>query len=245
QRRHPAIRGHPDDRVVPLSGSRLRRVVHRGPRVRDHAGASRRAPRSRGLPSLRVTPMRSSNPARVAAAVAARLALAGPLPLEAQQPITLPQAVALAQERGLQAQAARAARDAARYRSGAFTARLLPQLFLGGTVPSYNRSIIPVLQPDGSTLFRPQDQTNAALSLSLSQTLPVTGGDLFITSSLARLTVSGPQAIETWSSTPVTIGLRQDILRPNVAEWNRREHAVSAELAERQYREVLEDIALP
>ena len=188
--------------------------------------------------------MRSSNPARVAAAVAARLALAGPLPLGAQQPITLPQAVALAQERGLQAQAARAARDAARYRSGAFTARLLPQLFLGGTVPSYNRSIIPVLQPDGSTLFRPQDQTNAALSLSLSQTLPVTGGDLFITSSLARLTVSGPQAIETWSSTPVTIGLRQDILRPNVAEWNRREHAVSAELAERQYREVLEDIAL-
>src|SRR5207245_336628 len=77
-----------------------------------------------------------------------------------------------------------------------------------------------------------------------SQTLPVTGGDLFITSSLARLTVSGPQAIETWSSTPVTIGLRQDILRPNVTEWNRREHAVSAELAERQYREVLEDIAL-
>src|SRR5439155_2221372 len=152
--------------------------------------------------------------------------------------------VALAQERGLQAQAARAARDAARFRSGAFTARLLPQLFLGGTVPSYNRSIIPVLQPDGSTLFRPQDQTNAALSLSLSQTLPVTGGDLFITSSLARMTVSGPRGIEAWSSTPVTIGLRQDILRPNVAEWNRREHAVSAELAERQYREVLEDIAL-
>ena len=188
--------------------------------------------------------MRPSNPARAAAAVAARLILGGLRPLAAQQPITLPQAVALAQERGPQAQAARAARDAARYRTGAFTARLLPQLSLGGTVPTYNRSIIPVLQPDGSTLFRPQDQTNAALSLSLSQTLPVTGGALFVTSSLARLTVSGPQAVETWSSTPVTIGLRQGILRPNAAAWDRRENAVSAELAERQYREALEDIAL-
>src|SRR5213078_262235 len=133
---------------------------------------------------------------------------------------------------------------AARYRTGAFSARLLPQLSLGGTVPTYNRSIIPVTQPDGSTLFRPQDQTNAALRLRLSQRLPVTGGELFISSSLARLTVSGPQAIETWSSTPITIGLQQDILRPNVAAWDRREQAVSAELAERQYREALEDIAL-
>ena len=177
-------------------------------------------------------------------AVAAWLALVGAPPLGAQQPITLQEAVALAEQRGLPAQAARAARDAARYRSGAFAARLLPQLFLGGNVPTYNRSIIPVLQPDGSTLFRPQDQTNAALSLGLSQRLPVTGGELFISSSLARLTVSGPQAIETWSSTPISVGLRQSILRPNAAAWDRREQTVSAELAERQYREALEDIAL-
>jgi outer membrane protein len=164
--------------------------------------------------------------------------------LTAQEPITLQQAVALAQERGLQAQAARAARDAARYRSDAFSARLLPQLSLSGTVPVYNRSIIPVLQPDGSTLFRPQDQTNTALTLGLSEKVPVTGGDLFITSSLARLTVSGPLAIETWSSTPIWVGLRQDVLRPNEAAWDRREQTVGAELAERTYREALEDIAL-
>src|SRR5439155_3363447 len=91
---------------------------------------------------------------------------------------------------------------------------------------------------------RPQDQTNAGLSLRLSQKIPVTGGDLLISSSLARLTVSGPQAVETWSSTPISIGVRQDILRPNVAAWDRREQSVSAELAERLYREALEDIAL-
>lgn len=188
--------------------------------------------------------MLASTSAPAIATVAACVALINVLPLAAQEPITLHQAIALAQQRGLLAEAARAVRDAARYRSGAFTARLLPQLSLVGTVPSYNRSIIQVLQPDGTTQFRPQDQTNTALGLQVSQKLPVTGGDLFVTSSLARLTLSGPQAMETWSSTPISIGLRQDILRPNVAAWDRREHTVGAELAERQYREALEDVAL-
>lgn len=185
--------------------------------------------------------MRASNPAH---ALAACLTLAVALPLDSQEPLTLQQAITLAYQRGFQAQAARAARDAARYRSDAFTARLLPQLSLSGIVPSYNRSVIPVLQPDGSTAYRPQDQTNTALSLLLSQKVPVTGGDLFVTSSLARLTVSGVQSMETWFSTPISIGLQQNILRPNVAAWDRREQTVRAELAERLYREALEEIAI-
>src|SRR5438874_1118038 len=181
--------------------------------------------------------------------VFACLACATALPLRgrAQQPLTLQEAVALAQERGLDAQAARAARDAGRYRYQAFRARLLPQLSLGGLgLPSYtyNRSVVPVVQPDGSTLFRYQDQTNAGMSLTLSQKLPVTGGDLFVSSSLARVTVTGSPGIQTWSSTPVVVGLQQDLLRPNVAGWDRREQAVRTELNERTYREGMEAVAL-
>ena len=181
--------------------------------------------------------------------VFACLACAAALPLRgrAQQPLTLQQAVALAQERGLDAQAARAARDAGRYRYQAFRARLLPQLSLGGLgLPSYtyNRSVVPVVQPDGSTLFRYQDQTNAGMSLTLSQKLPVTGGDLFVSSSLARVTITGTPGIQTWSSTPVVVGLQQELLRPNVAGWDRREQAVRTELNERTYREAMEAVAL-
>jgi outer membrane protein len=174
--------------------------------------------------------------------VAASLTLVGVYPLGAQQSMTLPQAVAMAWERGLDAEAARAAREAARYRNRAFRSGLLPQLSLRGTVPAYDRSIIPVRQPDGSTLFRPQDQTNTTLGLWLSQNLPLTGGDLFVSSSLERLAVSGQP--QTWSSTPVTIGLRQDLLRPNVAAWDRREQDVRAARNEGLYLAVLEDIAL-
>lgn len=166
------------------------------------------------------------------------------VPLAAQQAIALPEAVALAQDRSHQARAARAARDAGRYRHSAFRSRLWPQLSLDGTVPAYNRSIIPVLQPDGSTVFRPQQQTNAMVTATLAQKVPLTGGELFLSSSLARLDVSGQQSFRTWSSTPVSVGLRQTLFRPNTAAWDRREDGVRAELDERLYLEAMEDVAL-
>jgi outer membrane protein TolC len=171
-------------------------------------------------------------------------ALVAPAALRAQHPLTLQEAVAIAQERGHLARAADAAREAARYRNLQFRSGLLPQLSLTGTVPAYNRSIIAVLQPDGSTEFRPQQQTSGSLTMTLAQKLPFTGGDLFVSSSLQRLTVRGVTESETWSSTPVRIGLRQEILRPNVTGWDRREQGARSELDERQYREALEEIAI-
>ena len=182
---------------------------------------------------------------RISIAVLATLAFTAPLPAQDRSParsLTLQDAVAIALERGSQARVATATRDAARYRDRAFGARLLPQLSLGGNLPKYNRSIIQAPQPDGSTLFRPQEQTDATLSATLSQKLPVVGGDLSFTSSLASVSRSG--ATRSWSATPFSIGLRQDIFRPNVSAWQQREQSVVADLAERQYREAREDIAL-
>jgi outer membrane protein TolC len=170
------------------------------------------------------------------------LALAGPL--AAQEPLTLARAIELAQAQSHQARAAEATREAARYRDRAFYSRLLPQISLGGTVPSYNRSIIQVVQPDGSTLFRPQDQTNATMTMTMSQKLPFTGGDFFITSSLARLAVSGENSFSNYSSTPISFGLRQNLRRPNEAAWDRREQPLRWDLSERQYLEAREDISI-
>jgi len=165
-------------------------------------------------------------------------------PLMPQQTLTLQDAIRFAQEQGRDARAARASHEAARYRDQAFWRRLLPQLSLSGTVPQYNRSIIPVLQPDGTTLFRAQQQTSTSVGLMLSQTLPLTGGNLFVTSSLQRLDLSGQQSSRTWSSAPFAIGIRQDILRPNAAAWDRRTESVQAESDERAYRAALEDVAV-
>jgi len=166
---------------------------------------------------------------------------APPVPSQA---LTLSEAIALAQQRGHQARAARAARESGRYRHRAYRSGLLPQLSLVGTVPSYNKSIIPVLRDDGSTEFVPQQQTDASMTVTLAQKIPVTGGDLFVSSSLARLRVSGPSAYQSWSSTPFSVGLRQDIFRPNTAAWTSQEDAERSELDERAYLEAMEDVAL-
>lgn len=162
----------------------------------------------------------------------------------AQRPLTLALAIDLAQRQSLQARAAESARDAARRRDRSFTARRLPQLSLTGDVPAYNRAIIPVLQPDGSTEFKSQQQTDASLNLQLSQRLPVTGGSFFVSSALSRLEVNGTRELRNWSSTPLALGLRQDILRPNTFRWDGREQDLRAESAERQYREAREDVAI-
>ena len=117
-------------------------------------------------------------------------------------PLTLDSAIALAQLNSHQARAARASHEAARFRDNGFRDRLLPQLTLTGTVPSYNRSIVPVLQVDTATgnavtIFQPQQQSTTSLGLQLTQTLPLTGGNLYLSSSLTRLTLSGQSAVQT------------------------------------------------
>jgi len=172
------------------------------------------------------------------------LALLAVRPLAGQQPLTLDEAISLAQQRGHLSEAARSTRDAARYRHQAFASQLLPQLALTGVAPSYNRSIIQAPQPDGSVQYRPQEQTTGTFAVRLSQKLPGLGGDLFVASSLGRITLAGNSSSQTWNSTPISIGLRQDIFRPNATRWDRREQAVRSGLDERTYLESMEDIAL-
>jgi outer membrane protein TolC len=194
------------------------------------------------MPTIRSRALRARPATR---ALCGTLLLLG-LPLAAQEPLrlTLPEAIARAQAEGLTAQAAKATRDAARQRDRAFGAGLLPQLALTGAVPSYNRSIIQVVQPDGSTLYRPQEQNESSLNMAITQRLPFIGGDLFVNSSLSRLDRVGTTNSRTWSSTPMLVGIRQDLFRPNRLKWDARVQGLSAEVAERTYREAMEDVAI-
>jgi outer membrane protein TolC len=176
--------------------------------------------------------------------IAVALLLAASPPARAQQPMTLQRAIEIAQKQGLQARAVLDTRDAARWRDRAFNARLMPQLSLTGTLPSYVRAIEPVIQPDGSTQYKPRRETNSSLGMSVSQPLPFTGGSMFVSSQLSRVDVGGDQSSRVYSSTPVTIGVRQDIFRPNALRWDAREQDLVAVAADRQYLEAREDVAV-
>src|SRR5215510_15310360 len=179
-----------------------------------------------------------------------RLALATlilvPVGLAAQQPttLTLQEAISIAQRQSPNAQVARSTRDAMRARDHAFNARLLPQVFLSGSAADLNRGIIAVVQPDGSTLFVSQAQNQSSLGVLIAQKIPLTGGTLSISSALARIDrfsdqgdqptpAAGSAYSKSWNSTPVTIGLQQDLFRPRTLAPDKGGQVVCNSLVER------------
>jgi outer membrane protein len=164
--------------------------------------------------------------------------------LPAQQPITLGRAIALAQQQGLQARSALSSRESARERDHAFGASFLPSLSIGGAAPSYSRSITPVIQPDGTTLYIPLQQTAAGLTANVTQLLPWTNTTLTFSSGLSQVRVTGANGFESWSSTPFVVGISQPILRSNSQAWDIREQALRIESSERKYLESREDAAI-
>jgi outer membrane protein TolC len=179
--------------------------------------------------------------ASAAASVVLLAAARAGLPAQA---LTLQEGIALAQDRGAAARAARSTRDAARWRDRAFGARLFPQLALTGEAISLDRAINAVPQDDGTTFFIRQSQNVSALNLQLSQRLPFTDGQFFVSSGLSRIDLFGDQTTRYWRSTPVLVGLTQQIFRPRALVWDRREQALVATAAERAFAEAREQIAI-
>jgi outer membrane protein TolC len=176
--------------------------------------------------------------------LAAAAALCAAPALRAQQPLSLQDAIARAQEQGAQARAAVGTRDAARARDRAFGTQFFPLLSVGGTAPSYTRSITPVIQPDGSTLYRPLEQTTSGMTAMITQRVPFTNTSLSFTSGLSRVQVSGAGGLQRWSSTPFQVGISQPIFRANSQRWDRAQQELRYTSAERRFLEAREDVAL-
>jgi outer membrane protein TolC len=162
----------------------------------------------------------------------------------AQQTLTLQDAISMAQQQGAQARAAIGARDAARARDRAFDTQYFPLLSVSGSAPTYTRSITPVIQPDGSTLYRPLQQTTSNLSAIITQRVPFTNTTLTMSSGLSRVQVTGSTGIRTWSSTPFQLGISQPIFRANTQHWDRTLQDLRYTSAERRFLEAREDVAL-
>jgi len=164
-------------------------------------------------------------------------------PTASERSLSLEDAIARALTRGPAAKSAGLDRDAARWRDRSFNARLLPQLSLSGDVPVYSRAIIPVVQPDGTTRFVPNQQRSSALAMTARQRLPFTGGDLFVSTGVSNVNILGTQQTNLWRGTPFQVGVSQQLFRPRGLIWDAREQDLRTDVAERAYLEAREDIA--
>lgn len=123
-------------------------------------------------------------------------------------------------------------------------ALLLPKLDLEATLPSYNRSIEKVIQPDGSEAFRERSISSATADLSLRKNIGFTGGEVYMRTGLQRIDYLTGLAPNAWLSTPIVVGYSQNILGFNPYKWSKLIDPMRYREAKRRYLEEVEQIAI-
>lgn len=172
--------------------------------------------------------------------------LVGTLPLLAEdqdtkRTFTLAEAILQAQKASPDAQAARHTYRSAYWNYRSFKANYLPEVSLSSD-PYLNRQINRVTQPDGTEQFKAQNTLNTDLSLTISQNVWFTGGNLFLQSSVNRMDELGGRTTS-YNTKPFSIGYNQSFFGYNSLKWNRRIEPVRYREAQKSYAETLELIA--
>ena len=161
--------------------------------------------------------------------------------------LTLDEAVLLAQSESPSAAVARTRLSNRYWFYQSALADFKPQIDLAGTVPLLNRSIEPIVLPDGDEAFVQRALMRNSLALSISQEIPLTGGTVFASTGLERLDIfkqDGEPGRTSYLSTPISIGYRQGLSGYNALKFARRRAPLEYREAELRFREDREDLAL-
>ena len=123
-----------------------------------------------------------------------------------------------------------------------FKSDYTPQLVLSGMLPSFNKSVTPVTQQDGSIQYRDVNNNTVQLQLGLSQVIGPTGGTISVSSDLSRYD-DFIQDYSQYSTQPLAVGLNQPIFQYNPYKWNKLIKPLVYEESQKKYFEELEQIS--
>ncbi|MFO7999191.1 MAG: TolC family protein [Bacteroidales bacterium] len=164
---------------------------------------------------------------------------------EASRFFTLDEVIALAREASPDAMMARHRYRGSYWQYRSFQAGYLPNLRLDATIPNLNRTISPITLPDGSDIFVRRSLATSSGTLSMSQTIGLTGGQLFVNSGLQRIDlIRDDETLVSYLSTPVNIGFRQPIFAYNPYKWEREIEPMRYKESRKRYVEDLENISI-
>ena len=155
--------------------------------------------------------------------------------------LTLDDAIMLAQARSSDSRVARHSFLASEWSYKFYKANYLPSLTFSSS-PALNRVISKITLPDGTSSFVRQNQLSTNATLSLTQNIALTGGQLFLKSTLLRNDEFENKTVA-YNSQPVVIGYQQTLFGYNSLKWSRRIEPLYYSRAEKSYNESLELIA--
>ncbi len=178
--------------------------------------------------------------------IAGTLVLAYSLPAQesaVQMEFTLEEVVELAHEQSPMAIMARHQFRSSYWEYRTYKAKYLPGLNMEAVLPDLNRSIEKVIQPDGTEEFMNRSVMNSSLDFNLTQNVGLTGGSVFMTSSLQRIDNLGDNVATSYLSYPVTIGFNQPINGYNAFKWERMIEPAKYQEARKNYIHTLEQVS--
>ena len=173
------------------------------------------------------------------------LSLAATVYGQAQRALTLEQSIELAQNSSPAAEIARLTFDQSFWGFRSYRAQYKPSLLVSGDAPGLQRSFQNILTPDGTVDYVERNATFGRANLSINQPIPLTGGQVSLTSGLSRLNNTvGDDDFTQWSSSPLVVSLFQPLRQFNEMKWTRRTEPLRYEVARRGYAEDFESIAI-
>lgn len=160
-----------------------------------------------------------------------------------QRLLSLEESIEIAKQNSPLARAATYALVSAKWRYKSFRADLLPSLELSGDAPNYSKSFRADFQPDGTTQFIYQNQSDASIDLSITQNIMPTGGNLALSTGITRLGIFKDENTYMWQSTPLVATIRQPLFQFNSLKWRNRTEPLRYQIAQKQFVEDMEDLA--
>ena len=158
--------------------------------------------------------------------------------------LSLQESIALASDSSLQAFRVKNMYLANYWQYRSFQAGRLPSLNLNMTPISYNREFTKRYDQDNNIdVYRVQQSLYTYGNISLNQNLDLTGGTFFIDTELGYLRNFSDGGFSQYSSVPLRVGYRQNLMGFNAFKWEKKVEPLRYEKAKKQYLYEREGIA--
>ncbi len=123
-----------------------------------------------------------------------------------------------------------------------FKKTFLPNLVISGTLPSYDQSTVAVTQPDGSIEFKEISNLMTSASLSLNQSIPLTGTSIYASTSASRVQDNYKKQTN-FSGNPISFGFNQPIFAYNWMKWSKKTEPMIYNESQKSFIKSIEGIA--
>jgi outer membrane protein TolC len=157
--------------------------------------------------------------------------------------ISLKNVVEMAKQKSIASKQAFTVRETKFWQWRTYRSNYQPQLSLQGVVPGYNKSFIPVLQPNGTITFQPVHNNNSSVNLNFSQSIALTGGTIYGTTQVQRFD-DYDRKVRLYNGVPFAIGLNQPLFKFNALKWDQRIEPLKYNESRQAYIESMEQISV-